>query len=94
MGETIRTLRNEGQDPHQVVPHLVAAYQVALQYQHYIVEQNNEALQRAVTGASHGLKFQVRLKDGFAGARSLWDTLAGFARKPLARTLGFRFHCG
>ena len=47
MGETIRTLRNEGQDPHQVVPHLVAAYQVALQYQHYIVEQNNEALQQA-----------------------------------------------
>ena len=47
MGETIRTLRNEGQDPHQVIPHLVAAYQVALQYQHYIIEQNNEALQRA-----------------------------------------------
>ena len=47
MGETIRTLQNEGQEPHQVVPHLVAAYQVALQYQHYIVEQNNKALQKA-----------------------------------------------
>ena len=50
--------------------------------------------QGCVTGASHGLKFQVRLKDGFAWERSLWDTLAGFAGKPLARTLGFRFHCG
>ena len=29
-------------------------------------ENNND-----VTGASHGLKFQVRLKDGFAWERSL-----------------------
>ena len=45
-----------------------------------------------MTGASHGLKFQVRLKDGFAWERSLWDALAGFAESRSLERSGFALH--
>ena len=47
-----------------------------------------------VAGASHGLKFQVRLKDGFAWERSLWDTLAGFAESRSLERSGFALYGG